>query len=71
MDQSEFQDLLKGLCSGDSSSVLKAATSLHKLTVTKEIQDFDWTSSLYDSIWRALHDCWLKASSTLIKVDVL
>jgi Protein phosphatase 2A regulatory B subunit (B56 family) len=71
MDQSEFQDLLKGLCSGDSSSVLKAATSLHKLTVTKEIQDFDWTSSLYDSIWRALHDCWLKASSTLTKVDVL
>jgi hypothetical protein len=71
MDQSEFQDLLKGLCSGDSSSVLKAATSLHKLTVTKEIQDFDWTSSLYDSIWRALLDCWLKASSILIKVDVL
>lgn len=71
MNQSEFQDLVKVLCSVDSSSVLRAATSLHKLTVTKEIQDFDWTSSLFDSIWRALHNCWLKASSLLIKEDVL
>jgi Protein phosphatase 2A regulatory B subunit (B56 family) len=71
MDQSEFQDLLKELRSGDSLSVFNAATSLHNLAVTKEIQDFDWNTSLYDSIWRALHECWLKASSILIKEDVL
>lgn len=71
MNQSEFHDLVKGLCADDSSSVLSVATSLFNLTATKEIQDFDLTSFFYDSIWRALHDCWLKASSILIKEDVL
>jgi Protein phosphatase 2A regulatory B subunit (B56 family) len=70
MDSIEFQELVERIRSGCIFTTESDVEVLHRLALTKELQDFEWTSSLYDAIWTALRDCWLKAVTALTKENI-
>ena len=65
MDSKEFQELIERIRSGCIFTTEADVEVLHRLALTKELQDFEWTSSLYGAIWTALRDCWLKAVTAM------
>ena len=70
MDLIEFQELVERIRSGCIFTTEYDVEVLHRLALTKELQDFEWTSSLYDALWTALRDCWLKAVTALTKENI-
>jgi Protein phosphatase 2A regulatory B subunit (B56 family) len=70
MDSIEFQKLVERIRSGCIFTTEADVEVLHRLALTKELQDFEWTSSLYDALWTALRDCWLKAVTALTKENI-
>ena len=70
MDSTEFQLLVERIRGGCISETDADVELLHRLALTKELQDFEWTSSLYDAIWTALRDIWSKALTALTKEEV-
>jgi Protein phosphatase 2A regulatory B subunit (B56 family) len=70
MDSIEFQELVERIRSGCIFTTEADVEVLHRLALTKELQDFEWTSSLYDALWTALRDCWLKAVTALTKENI-
>ena len=70
MDQAAFENLISGIASDDRAIGESAAEATYKLCLSKEMQDFEWPASLYDSLWQALHACWKESSSVLVKDDM-
>ena len=70
MDSTEFQLLVERIRGGCISKTDADVELLHRLALTKELQDFEWTSSLYDAIWTALRDIWSKALTALTKEEI-
>ena len=70
MDSTEFQVLIERIRGGCIFKADADVELLHRLALTKELQDFEWTSSLYDAIWTALRSIWSKALTALTKEEV-
>ena len=70
MDSIEFQELVERIRSGCIFTTESDVEVLHRLALTKELQDFEWTPSLYDALWTALRYCWLKAVTALTKENI-
>jgi hypothetical protein len=62
MDQQGFELMLISITSVDSCIAENAAESTLKMSINTEIRDFEWNSTLYDSLWKGISKCWQQAS---------
>ena len=54
MEQQQFEFLLISITSVDVSIAENAAERTLKISVNTEIRDFEWNSTLYDSLWTGI-----------------
>jgi hypothetical protein len=54
MEQQQFEFLLISITSVDISIAENAAERTLKISVNTEIRDFEWSSTLYDSLWTGI-----------------
>ena len=64
MEQTDFESIVERTRSTNVAVIITAAEEIHKLALSKEIQDFGWPPNLYDCLWTALCVCWKESTSS-------